>query len=273
MTTDAPAGPNTIVLIHGLWMTPLSWEHWIERYKARGYAVLAPTWPGMDFPIEQLRSNPSTMNGVGVNEVVNSYADVITKLERPPIIMGHSFGGLVTQILIGRGMGAAGVALDSAPPKGIKLLPTSSLKSAFPSLKNPLAKNGTTALTAKQFQYAFTNTMTDEESERVRDRYAVPGTNRAPWQAATANFTPHAATTVDVNNSHRAPLLLITGEMDHIAPPSLVKKILKMYRRSTSLTEYKEFPGRTHFIAGQDGWQEVADYALTWAEDHTTVRA
>jgi pimeloyl-ACP methyl ester carboxylesterase len=252
-------------------MTPLSWEHWIERFKERGYNVLAPTWPGMDFPIEELRSNPSTMNGVGVGDIANSYADVITKLDKPPIIMGHSFGALITQILIGRGMGAAGVALDSAPPKGIKLLPVSSLKSALPGVKNPLSRNKTNTLTPEQFHYAFTNTMTEEESEKVRERYAVPGSNRALFQGATANFTPHAATTVDVNNSHRAPLLLITGELDHVAPPALVKKILKMYRRSTSVTEYKEFPGRTHFIVGQDGWEEVADYALNWAEEHTRV--
>src|SRR5213592_812119 len=156
------ATPDTIVLIHGLWLTPLSWEHWIDRYTKRGYKVVAPTWPGMEGGIEDLRRNPDKVAGLGVTEIVDHYDGIVRGLDRPPIIMGHSFGGLFTQIWLGRGLGAAGVAIDSAPIKGVLRLPLSSLRTAFPVLKNPANTHKSVALSPEEFHYAFTNTLTAE---------------------------------------------------------------------------------------------------------------
>ncbi len=257
--------PKTIVLIHGLWMTPLSWEKWIGYYTDRGYQVLAPSWPGMEEGVQELRRDPSPIAKLGITEIVDHYENIIRGLDAPPIIMGHSFGGLIAQILLDRDLGAAGVAISTAPVKGILLLPFSTLKSSFPALKNPANLHRAEPLTPEQFHYAFTNTLSEEESLAAYQRYAVPGPDHVLFQAAFANFNPHAATAVNFRNDQRAPLLLIAGEHDHIAPPSVVKANFHLYRKSKAMTDYKEFAGRTHFILGQDGWQEVAKYALDWA--------
>jgi alpha-beta hydrolase superfamily lysophospholipase len=257
--------PNTIVLIPGLWMTALSWEHWVEHYRARGYNVIARSWPGMDVDIDALRRDPSPIAGLGVTEVVDHYEAIVNELDRPPIIMGHSFGGLMTQILLDRGLGAAGVAIASAPVKGVLLLPFSTLKVSFPALSNPLNNHRAVPLTPEQFHYAFTNTLSEAESQKVFDRYAVPGPDHLLFQAGLANFNPHAATTVNFMNETRAPLLLVAGGKDHVAPVSVVKANYNLYRKSSAVTDYKEYPDRTHYTLGQDGWQEVADDALDWA--------
>jgi pimeloyl-ACP methyl ester carboxylesterase len=195
--TTEPAGAGTIVLIHGLWMTPLSWEHWIDRYENRGYHVMAPAWPGMGGDIDELRHDPSAIEHLGVDEIVAHYETIIRELDGPPIIMGHSFGGAFTQILLDRGLGCAGVAIDSAPVKGILTLPLSTLKASFPALKNPANNHKAVALTAKEFHYAFTNTLSDEESLAVYERYAVPGPGRVRLQAGVGNLKPPAPTKVD----------------------------------------------------------------------------
>ena len=259
---------NTIVLIHGLWMTPLSWENWIERYQNAGYTVIAPAWPGMEVEIDALRADPSVIEHLGIEEIVDHYDTIITELPSPPIIMGHSFGGAVVEVLLDRGFGAAGVAIDAAAVKGITKLPFAQLKSAFPVLKNPANNHRAVALTPSEFHYAFANTMSDEDSRAAFERYAVPGPGRVLFQGALANFNPRAATHVDFGNEDRAPLLLIAGENDHTVPAVVDSSAAKHYRKSSAITEYKEFPGRTHFIIGQDGWEEVADYALAWATAH-----
>lgn len=266
--TPNPTTPDTIVLIHGLWMTPLSWEHWVDRYTSRGYKVLAPAWPGMDGDIEQLRRDPSGIAELGVTEIVDHYDAIIRDLDQPPIIMGHSFGGLFTQVLLDRGLGAAGVAIDSAPVKGILVLPFSTLKVAFPVLRNPANLHRTMALSPEQFHYAFANTLSEQESKAAYDRYAVPGPDHVLFQASLANFNPHAPTAVDFHNNDRAPLLLIAGGQDHIAPASVTEANFRLYRRSKAVTELKEFPERPHFTVGAPGWEEVADYALSWAVSH-----
>jgi pimeloyl-ACP methyl ester carboxylesterase len=267
MTADThdPNTAGTIVLIHGLWMTPLSWEHWIDRYTSRGYRVLAPAWPGMEGDIDDFRRDPSAVYHVGVEEIVEHYKGIIRELDSPPIIMGHSFGGAFTQILLDRGLGAAGVAIDSAPVKGILTLPFSTLKSSFPALKNPANDHKAVTLTPKEFHYAFTNTLTEEESLAVYERYAVPGPGRVLFQAGLANFNPRAATKVDFGNDDRAPLLVIAGGADHVSPDSVNESTAKHQSKSSAVTAYKEFPGRSHYTLGQDGWEEVADYALDWA--------
>ena len=260
---------RTIVLIHGLWMTPLSWEKWVKHYSDTGYDVVAPAWPGLDVGEEALRRDPSAIATLGIDEIVDHYEKIIRGLGSPPIIMGHSFGGLITQVLLDRGLGSAGVAIATAPNKGIIFLPFSTLKVSFPALSNPANNHRAVPLTPEQFHYTFTNSLSEEESLKVYERYAVPGPDHILFQAALANFNPHAATTVNVHNDNRAPLLLVAGDSDHISPPVIVQSTLKLYQSSKAITEYKEFPGRTHYILGQDGWQVVADYCLDWAVSHS----
>ena len=256
---------DTIVLIHGLWMTALSWEHWVTHYQDLGYRVIASAWPGLEGDIEELRRDPSPIATLGITEVVEHFEGIIRNLGRPPIIMGHSFGGLMTQILLDRGLGAAGVAIASAPIKGIFFLPLSTIKVVMPALSNPLNNHRAVPLTPEQFHYAFTNSLTEEDSLAVYRRYAVPGPDHMLFQTGLANFNPNSATTVDVRNDDRAPLLLIAGGKDHISPASVVEANFRLYRQSSATTDYKVFPDRTHYILGQAGWQEVADYALDWA--------
>lgn len=258
---------KTIVLINGLWLTALSWEHWAERYRARGFKVVARSWPGMEGDIETLRQDTSKIDHIGVGEVVEHYEGIIRGLDEAPIIIGHSFGGLVTQILLDHGLGVAGVALDPAPVKGILALPWSTLKSSFPVLKNPANNHRAVPLSPEEFHYAFTNTLDDAASLRIYQRYAVPGPGRVLFQGALANFNPHATTRVNFANDDRAPLLLIVGGSDHVSPPAIARSNAKLQHRSKALTAYKEFPGRPHFILGNPGWEEVADFALDWALD------
>jgi pimeloyl-ACP methyl ester carboxylesterase len=260
---------RTVVLIHGLWMTPLSWEHWIDRYQARGHEVLAPAWPGLDGDIEELRADPSAIEHVGIGEIVDHYEAIIQALPEAPIIMGHSFGGAITEILLDRGLGAAGVGIDAAAVRGVTKLPLSTLRVAFPVLKSPANNHRAVALTAEQFHYAFGNTLSEEESAEVYDRYAVPGPGRVLWQGALANFNPHTPDRVDFHNDDRAPLLLIAGGADHVVPAAVDRQMAAKQGKSAAVTEYKEFPGRSHYTIGQESWEEVADYALDWATEHT----
>lgn len=264
-TTSTPSAPDTVVLIHGLWLTALSWEHWIDRYRSRGYKVIAPSWPGMEGSIDELRRNPEKVAGLDVKQIADHYDAIVRKMDRQPIIMGHSFGGLFTQILLDRGLGAAGVAIDSAPVKGVLILPFSELKVGWPALRNPANLHKAAIPTPEQFHYAFGNLLSEEESRAVYDRYAVPGPDHVLFQASLANFNPNAATAVNFHNDTRAPLLLIAGGKDHVVPASVTRANYNLYRKSNAITELKEYPDRSHYTVGQPGWEEVADYALTWA--------
>lgn len=268
-----PQRANPIVLIHGLWMTSLSWENWIARYTSQGYDVIAKSWPDMDVGIDELRRDPSSIAALGITEIVDHYERIIRALQTPPFIIGHSFGGLITQILLDRGLGAAGIAIAPAPVKGIIFLPFSTLRVSFRALSNPADIHRAVPLTPEQFHYAFTNNLSEEESLAVYERYAVPGPDHVLFQAAFANFNPHAATAVDFHNNGRAPLLLISGGDDHVSPASVVEANFKLYGRSAALTEYRNFSGRTHYTLGQNGWEAVADYALTWAETNAGKRS
>ena len=267
-----PDKPNTVVLIHGLWMTPRSWEHWIERYESSGYRVLAPAYPGLEVEVEALRADPSPIEALSVPATVEHLEKVVGELDSPPIIMGHSFGGVLTQILLDHGFGAAGVAIDSVPAEGVKVVPPSQIKASFPVLKNPANRHRAVGFTPEQFHYAFTNTLSEEESAQVYERYHVAAPGSWVWGGVLANFTPgHQDTWVNFENDDRAPLLFVAGGEDHIMPPSVNKSNVKHYEKSSALTEYKEFPGRSHFTVGQEGWEEVADHALTWAVEHATA--
>lgn len=260
--------PDTVVLIHGLWLTALSWEHWVTRLEARGLRVIARSWPGMEGDLDALRRDPSGIASLGVDQVVAHYEHIVRQLDRPPVIVGHSFGGLIAQILLDRGLGAAGVAIDPAPVKGIFALPLSSLKSAFPALKNPFETHRAVMLTAEEFHYGFTNHLTEHESRIVYDRYAAPGPNHVLFQASLANFNPHAATTVDFRNDDRAPLLLVAGGHDHTVPSSVTRANYRLYEGSSAITAFKEYPERTHWTIAQPGWESVADDVIEWGLLH-----
>jgi pimeloyl-ACP methyl ester carboxylesterase len=244
---------TTIILIPGLWVTALCWEHWVKHYSEKGYSVIAANWPGMDGDIEQLRCDPSRFTTLGLTEVVDHYEQIIRGLETAPIIIGHGVGGLVTQILLDRGWGAAGVAIASAPPKGV-------FRSMFRNLK--LAVKGR-SLTPQQFHYDFANTLGDAASVAAFERYVVPAPNRILRQVALANFSPDAPSTVRFHNDSRAPLLLIAGGRDRVVPSSLVKANFDSYQESKADTDDKEFPDQTHFSLLLE--MKVADYALGWA--------
>ena len=254
---------TTIVLIPGLWMTALCWEHWVKHYSNKGYCIVARSWPGMEGGIEQLRRDPSSFASLGLKDVVDHYEQIIRELETPPIIIGYGFGGLVAQILLDRGWGAAGVAIASAPVRGIARLPLSMLKLAFSVLGNSFNSRETISLTPKQFHRAFTNSLTETESLDAFKRYVVPAPYRVLVQTAFANFTSPTAATVNFQNDTRAPLLLIAGGKDRVAPSSLVKANFDLYRESKAETDYKEFSDQAHFTLLQE--TKVADYVLGWA--------
>ncbi|MGC1213559.1 MAG: alpha/beta fold hydrolase [Micromonospora sp.] len=265
MASAPTARVDTIVLIHGLWMTSRSWERWVGRYAARGFRVLAPAWPGMEAEVEALREDPTPIAGQRVTDVVDHYERIIRALPRPPIVMGHSFGGLFTQLLLDRGLGAAGVGIHPAQIKGVLKLPLSTLRSGFSILRNPANRHRAVPFTPDDFHYAFGNTMSRADSDAAWERYAVPGSGHLFFEAAFANLDPDAATKVDTHRSDRAPLLLLAGGVDHVVPPSVVSANAGLYRSSRAVTAYHEFPGRSHFVGGEPGWEQEADYALDWA--------
>jgi len=270
MTSDTPdaaavAQKPTIVLIHGLWLTPLSWEGWQQRFESKGHTVLAPAWPGLEGTVEEVRQNTSRYEQLGIKEITDHYDGIIRGLDAPPIIMGHSFGGLITQLLLDRGLGASAVAISPAQIKGVYVLPPAQAKVASAVLKNPANRHKTVMLTAEEFRYGFTNTLTLEESKPIYDRLAVPGPGRPLFQAALANFTPHAVTTINRHNSSRAPLLFLANGKDHTVPAVSTRAAYHIQKKSGALTELKEYMDRSHSTFSQDGWEAVADYSLDWA--------
>jgi pimeloyl-ACP methyl ester carboxylesterase len=270
----ANAAPDTIVLVHGLWMTPRSWEHWVPYYEAKGYTVLTPGYPGFDIEVEGLRENPDVIAQLTVPETVDHLASVIEGVATPPIIMGHSFGGTLTQLLLARGLGAAGVVFDSAPTEGVHVTPISQTRSLFPALKHPSSRHEAVGFTPEEFHYAFTNTLSEEDSKAVWDRYAIPAPGAWVWDyGLIANVKPgHQETWVDYA-ADRAPLLFIAGGKDHIMPASVNRSNARHYDEGPAFTDYHEFPDRDHWTCGAPGWEAVADYALIWAQDNAKAYA
>jgi pimeloyl-ACP methyl ester carboxylesterase len=254
-------------------MTPRSWEKWVERYEGKGYRVIAPAYPGLEVEVEALREDPSPIEALTVPAIIEHYQGVIDGLDGSPIIIGHSAGGLFTQILLDHGYGAAGVAIDSVPAEGIKVVPVSQIRALFPILRNPANRHRAVGFTEEQFHYAFANTLSREDSDAAYERYYVPASGNLVWAGPLANFTPgHQDTYVNFRNEDRAPLLFIAGGDDNLIPPAVNESNVKHYRHTRSVTDYKEFPGRSHYTVGQEGWEAVADYALEWAEEHATAR-
>src|SRR6266550_707901 len=259
----------TIVLIHGLWLTPKSWEGWTDRYQKAGYKVIAPPWPGLEGEIEEIRRNPSALKALRLKTVVDHYDRIIRNLDTPAILVGHSFGGLIVQILVDRGLGEAGVVIDSAQSAGVPVLPLSTVRATLSVLGNPFTFNKAVSLSPSQFNYAFTNELDPAESKKVYDRLAVPGPARILWDGAFSLLNPNAQSKVDYGKTNRAPLLFIAGGNDHLVPASVNKANLRKYTKSNAMTAYREFPGRTHNTVGQAGWEQVADFALSWALENS----
>jgi pimeloyl-ACP methyl ester carboxylesterase len=268
-STDRAGTKPPIVLIHGLWMTSRSWEHWKERYERRGHHVVTPAYPGFEVEVDALREDPSPIADANLPETVEHLEAVIRELDQPPFVMGHSFGGLLVQLLLDRGLGAAGVAIDSAPPEGVRKVPPAQLKALFPAFENPANRHRAVPFTPKHFHYAFTNTLSEEESAQAYERYHVAAPGRWIWEGFLSNVKPgHQETWVNFKNDERAPLLFIAGGADHVMPASVNRANFEHYK-SAARTDYKEFEGRSHFTVGQPGWEEVADYALDWCNEHS----
>ncbi|OXI93246.1 MULTISPECIES: alpha/beta hydrolase [Burkholderia] len=261
---------DTVVLIHGLWMTPLSWKHWVTRYEQRGMRVITPGYPGVQpgtAGVEALRRDPSPLVNLGVREIFDHLARTIAALDTKPIIMGHSFGGAFAQLLLDAGYGSAGVSIDGAGVKGVWALPFSQIKAAFPVLRNPANVHRAVPITEREFHYAFTNNLSLEESKKVYDRYAVPVSGRILFQGAFANVNPNAPTRYNFANDERAPLLFIAGGNDNILPPAVQRENFERNAKgSRTISAYKLFDGRSHYTCGEKGWEEVADFALDWAQ-------
>jgi non-heme chloroperoxidase len=254
---------KTVVFIHGLWIHTSAWQPWMQFFNEHGYETLNPAWPGDAATVAESRANPQSIANRGVTEVADSYAKVIASLPEPPIVIGHSFGGLLAQIILGRGIAAAGIAIDPAPIKGVWQLPLSALKASFPVLGNPFNLKKAISLSFEQFKYGFANELSEDEAREVYDRWTIPAPARPLFQAATATFNPNSETKVNTANTTRGPLLITGGEKDHIAPPILGKASLKKYNKSV-VTEFKLFAGRGHSLVLDHGWREVAEYSMVW---------
>lgn len=251
-----------IIFIHGLWIHSSSWQPWMDFFKQQGYETLNPAWPGDSATVAECRANPGAIANRGVTEIADSYAKVIAGLPEPPIVIGHSFGGLIAQIILGRGLAAAGIAIDPAPMKGVWQLPFSALRASFAVLGNPFNFKKAVSLSFRQFRYGFANAVPEAEAHELYDRWTIPAPGRPLFQAATASFAG-SETKVNTANTTRGPLLITGGEKDHIAPPVLGKASLKKYNSSV-ITEFKLFEERGHSLIVDHGWKDVAAYGLSW---------
>ncbi|MFI5304934.1 MAG: alpha/beta hydrolase [Nitrospiria bacterium] len=250
---------KNIVFIHGMFMTPLCWERWVHYFQSKSFNCIAPAWPGRDQPIETLRKKhpDSQLGNLTLSAVINHLESTIKRLEEKPILVGHSMGGLIVQILLQKDLAAAGVAIDSAPPRGVFTTKWSFIKSNWPAINPFVPKNQPLQMPFEHFQYTFVNTLPLDEQKTAYERYVVPESRRVPWESLTS------LANIDFKKK-RAPLLLIAGSDDNIIPASLNKTNYDKYKQSSSTTEFRAFEGRTHFIIGQKNWEEVADYILSW---------
>jgi non-heme chloroperoxidase len=252
-----------VVFIHGLWLHSSSWQNWVELFTDAGYQTATPEWPGVSPDINLARTNAQNQEGKGLAEIIASHAEVLASFDTKPIVIGHSFGGLVAQSLLGQNLATAAVAIDPAQIKGVLPLPLAQLRSSLPVLGNPLNRNKTFWPNKKQFRYAFGNALTPQESEDLHDQWTIPSTNRPLFDAAIANFAPNSPAKVDVNRADRGPLLIISGTQDHTVPDVVSRAAFKLYSKSPAVTEFRQF-NRGHSISVDHGWREIADASLEW---------
>jgi non-heme chloroperoxidase len=258
------SGRNPVVFVHGLWMLASSWQPWRSFFEDNGYATLAPGWPDDPETVAQGRANPEVFARKSIRQVTDHMAEVISALQHQPAVIGHSFGGLITQQLAGRGLAAVTVPIDSAPFRGVLPLPLSALRSALPVIGNPANYRRAVTLTYEQFRFSFANAVSENEARRLYDAYPVAGSGIPLFQAASANINPFTEAAADTKNPQRGPMLIITGEKDHIAPHAIASASYNKQKRNRAATGIQEIPDRGHSLVFDSGWQDVAETALTF---------
>jgi non-heme chloroperoxidase len=259
-------GRQPVVFVHGLWLLPSSWDRWATLFEDNGYTTLTPGWPDDPDTVQEAKANPEVFAHKSIGQVADHFEQIIRGLARKPAVIGHSFGGLLTQILAGRGLATASVAIDPAPFRGVLPLPISSLKSAFPVLGNPANRNRAVPLTYEQFRYGFANAVSEEEAKQLYETYSVPTSGKPLFQAATANLNPWTEAKVDTKNSDRGPLLIISGEKDHTVPWAIANASYEQQQENEGVTEIVEMKNRGHALTIDSGWREVADKALAFVK-------
>jgi pimeloyl-ACP methyl ester carboxylesterase len=257
-------GLTPVVFVHGLWLLPSSWDRWAAVFEEAGYAAVTPGWPDDPETVEEAKAHPEVFAHKTVGQVADHFSGLIGRLAKKPAVIGHSFGGLLTQILAGRGLSAASVAIDPAPFRGVLPLPFSALKSASAVIANPLNHGRAVPLTYEQFRFAFANAVGEDEAKELYETFAVPASGAPLFQAATANLNPWTEAKVDTRNPDRGPLLIISGEKDHTVPWAIANASYKKQKRNQAVTEIVEIPNRGHALTIDSGWREVADTALTF---------
>jgi non-heme chloroperoxidase len=260
------SGLTPVVFVHGLWLLPSSWDRWVTVFEEAGFAAVSPGWPDDPETVEEAKAHPEVFAHKSIGQVADYQEAVIRRLEKKPAVIGHSFGGLLTQILAGRGVAAVSVAIDPAPFRGVLPLPISALRSASPVLENPANRNRAVPLTFEQFRYGFANTVSEKEAKELYETYSVPGSGAPIFQAAAANLNPWTEAKVDTKNPERGPLLIIVGEKDHTVPPAIAKASYNRQKRNEAVTEFVTIPGRGHALTIDSGWREVADTALAFVQ-------
>ena len=265
------SGLTPVVLVHGLWLLPSSWDRWAEVFEAAGYVALTPGWPDDPETVAQAGEHPEVFAHKSIGQVADHFAAIITALATKPAVIGHSFGGLLAQILAGRGLAAVSVAIDPAPFRGVLPLPISALRSASPALGNPANRNRAVPLTYDQFRYAFANAVSEDEAKQLYETFAVPASGLPLFQAAAANLNPWTEAKVDTANPGRGPMLLISGEKDHTVPWAITNASYKHQSHNKNVTEIVEIKNRGHALTIDSGWREVADTALAFTQRFTNL--
>jgi pimeloyl-ACP methyl ester carboxylesterase len=258
-----------VLFIHGLWLHASSWDPWVELFRQAGYDPMAPGWPGDGDTVEASRRDPDAIGDHGIDDVVAHFVGIIDTLPSAPILVGHSFGGLIAQKLLGQDRALAAVAIDAAQIKGVLPVPLSALRATLPVFKNPANRHRAVSLSAEQFRFAFGNAVSEDESNQLHARWTIPAPGRPLFEAAAANFDPHSPAKVDTANENRGPLLLIASGRDHTVPESVTRATLKQYRHSAAVTDIRTFPDRGHSLVVDSGWPEIAEFCLTWLKEHT----
>ena len=253
-----------VVFIHGLWLHATSWQPWVEAFTQAGYAPIAPGWPGTPDTVEAARESLDTIADKGIDDIVAHYTAIIEGLDSKPIVIGHSFGGLIAEKLLGQNVAAAAIGIDAAQIKGVLPVPLSALYATLPVFKNPANRHKAVALTEEEFKFSFGNRLSPMESKLLYEAWAIPSPGKPLFEAAAANFSLHSPAKVDTDNAERGPLLLTMGEHDHTVPESVSKSTLKQYKHSTAVTELIEFKDRGHSLTIDPGWREVADACIGW---------